>query len=635
MKEFYTAKDLIGILDFSKNTIYKYLEEGKIESKRVGKGGYRIPRAEVEKWLGEDKEKNEGKLSNGSIQLETKVERIIEQVDRDKKREGSEYWLGLSRIAKSKVDLFDWLVFLMTIMVSLTLFLLPVYFYQIKLGEMVWLVYLFRGLFLISGIFHLIFSVNKEEQYGLYLGINFWLAIMFLILGLGSWWMGENCGTVLYGAMFLVLSARAFKKETIPAVCFIWLVFVIDLMTSLLLSLEKVQVVVVTDRWYLWMLAFLLSFLALIFSLRSVKGDKKLFRLIMFLQGGSFLWMAMRQVEVGIWDRVFAYMVVGAMAFLFAYEEIFVSRVRRSKKKLIWMFVYTMIVLLTGILTMSVIRKVFRSMTESDLSRRSKIVAVETGDFLDHAKEGLIVLSKNKLMQTSSERGDVETIGELIKGLVDFSEEIERMGVHDKEGVLMTVYPYVEPDPVGVDFSLREYFQKAKAGEMYVSNLFQARIVGDPWVTMVSVPVYSDQGDFVGVLFGSLDMDELGERVGVHKKTKKGSVIVFDDNGRILVDTSEEWQFKEVEDKYGEILFDGRVEEHFSEDWSEDMNLKLRVYRRAGDYDHGVVLEESVDELEEKMIEILLLIIAITAIVLFGGIGWILEQKNEDRKRRK
>ena len=53
MKAFYTPKELIQILGFSKNTIYRYLEEGKINSNRVGKGSFRIPASEVEKWLGE------------------------------------------------------------------------------------------------------------------------------------------------------------------------------------------------------------------------------------------------------------------------------------------------------------------------------------------------------------------------------------------------------------------------------------------------------------------------------------------------------------------------------------------------------------------------------------------------------
>ena len=63
MKKFYTPKELIQLLGFSKNTIYRYLEEGKIKSTRMGKGSFRIPASEVEKWLGENLTPTETKVS--------------------------------------------------------------------------------------------------------------------------------------------------------------------------------------------------------------------------------------------------------------------------------------------------------------------------------------------------------------------------------------------------------------------------------------------------------------------------------------------------------------------------------------------------------------------------------------------
>jgi|SRR3989344_3142024 len=49
----YTVKEVARLLGFSTNTIYKYLDEGKIKSIRLGKEGrFRIPQKEVVKLLG-------------------------------------------------------------------------------------------------------------------------------------------------------------------------------------------------------------------------------------------------------------------------------------------------------------------------------------------------------------------------------------------------------------------------------------------------------------------------------------------------------------------------------------------------------------------------------------------------------
>ena len=49
----YTVKEVARLLGFSTNTIYKYLDEGKIKSTRLGEEGrFRIPQKEVAKLLG-------------------------------------------------------------------------------------------------------------------------------------------------------------------------------------------------------------------------------------------------------------------------------------------------------------------------------------------------------------------------------------------------------------------------------------------------------------------------------------------------------------------------------------------------------------------------------------------------------
>ncbi len=630
MKEFYTAKDLIEILDFSKNTIYKYLEEGKIKGNRVGKGGYRVPRAEVEKWLNQGRSKSVNRL--------TEVDEVEKETSRAEKRTiGRErdfnHWAELVNVgSKNKIDLFDGLVFLLTMMVSLAFFLLPIHFYQAKFKEILWLIYLFRVVFLLSGVLYLVVKIIEDKREKWYLMINFWLASMFLVLAIGSWQIGGNYGTVLYTSMSLVLLMRGFKRKCAPVVCFVCLLFMVGLGLNLISVLGNGQIMVILmDKWYLWVLAFLIPPLALIFALRSLKRDRKLFKGLLFLQGGIFLWLAMGMVGLGVWNEVFAYIVIGVMAFLFPFEEMFKMKVGRGKKRLLQAFIYAGAVLMIGGLAMAITRNVFRSMSKNDLLERSEIVMINTEEFFEHSKEELTVLAKNELLQNLMENeGGEESINELVKAVVDSSREIQLIGVYDQDGIMMTLYPYAVPSPVGVDFSLREYFERAKAGEVYVSNLIQLRLAGNPWATVVSAPVYNEEGKFIGIVAGSLDVDKLRDMIGVQQRTEEGATVVFDGDGRILVDTSGRWLYEEVGNKFEEILFEGVVIEHFNEEWDSDNGeyLELGIYRNIKDCNYGIVIEEPVEESEERMVEVLLPIIGMIMIVLFGGLGWILDKKN-------
>ena len=59
MDNIYTVKEAAKILGFSTNTIYKYLEEGKIKAARgQEQGRYRIPKQSLEAFLGQPLDTN-------------------------------------------------------------------------------------------------------------------------------------------------------------------------------------------------------------------------------------------------------------------------------------------------------------------------------------------------------------------------------------------------------------------------------------------------------------------------------------------------------------------------------------------------------------------------------------------------
>lgn len=51
MKKFYSVKEAAGILGFSTNTVYKYLDDGKLKGRRLGRGRFKIPYDELAPYI--------------------------------------------------------------------------------------------------------------------------------------------------------------------------------------------------------------------------------------------------------------------------------------------------------------------------------------------------------------------------------------------------------------------------------------------------------------------------------------------------------------------------------------------------------------------------------------------------------
>ena len=52
MEKTYSVKEASKLLGYSTNSVYSFLKDGDIKSVRIGKGKFRIPQSEIDKFLG-------------------------------------------------------------------------------------------------------------------------------------------------------------------------------------------------------------------------------------------------------------------------------------------------------------------------------------------------------------------------------------------------------------------------------------------------------------------------------------------------------------------------------------------------------------------------------------------------------
>src|SRR3990172_2537397 len=104
-KKTYTVKEVSDLLGFSTNTVYKYLDEGKIKATRLGKEGrFRISADEINRLVPESRET----VSPQAVDIPASG------------------LLGLPRIMNAP-SLFDWFTSVLAVTLGASEFLFPVY----------------------------------------------------------------------------------------------------------------------------------------------------------------------------------------------------------------------------------------------------------------------------------------------------------------------------------------------------------------------------------------------------------------------------------------------------------------------------------------------------------------------------
>jgi len=104
--------------------------------------------------------------------------------------------------------------------------------------------------------------------------------------------------------------------------------------------------------------------------------------------------------------------------------------------------------------------------------------------------------------------------------------------VLDAAGVPMT-----EP---GHNVADRDYFRRALAGDVYISDAFRGRAFGSDAIVAISAPIRDGTGRVRGVLEGSLDLQEFRQFGSDYATLEGASISVLDRLGRIVYSSSPE-----------------------------------------------------------------------------------------------
>ncbi|TCO69695.1 methyl-accepting chemotaxis protein [Marinisporobacter balticus] len=112
-------------------------------------------------------------------------------------------------------------------------------------------------------------------------------------------------------------------------------------------------------------------------------------------------------------------------------------------------------------------------------------------------------------------------------------EVFEAIILSDKDG------KYANTNGQGGNLKDREYFQKVMTGQSAVSNPVISKTTGNP-IVVIAVPIKDDNGNIIGLIGGTVNLDYITKVVNTEKLGKTGYAYMIDQEGLVMAHPKKE-----------------------------------------------------------------------------------------------
>lgn len=178
-------------------------------------------------------------------------------------------------------------------------------------------------------------------------------------------------------------------------------------------------------------------------------------------------------------------------------------------------------------------RNIIAESVTKDMSESAVNSASDIGDWLEARKSELTLLSVVPVVQS----GNPEEMVHLMANAVKANNLYRAIGYAGLTG------KFINSAGMPGNIGEREYFRQALQGEIAMSNLLVSNTGNNALVIMIAVPVKSE-GKVVGVLFGSIGVETLTNKVLAVKKGQTGYSFVMQEDGLVTIHPNKDMAMK-------------------------------------------------------------------------------------------
>ena len=553
MKKIYSVSKTAKILGYSTNSIYGFLKEGLINSVRIGKGKFRIPEKEIEKFEG-----NKG----GKKTIESKK---MPAADQDVFLPSS--LLPPPRPGKSLSDLsgesflhtfslwlvervgfptlFDWLISLTSIVLGMSLFLYSNQQEVLSLGRLsLWLNPIRLGM--IFGGLGLILASMIQEEVGRLVNLTnifrYFLGAAFLGLSGVLLSGGDVDGFLIHGLFGLVILIEALSGVESST---LYMFYVFGLLISVFIALNFFpdssgkSMIILGLKSVLGGLGWLLSLLVLVLITSGLYGffwNKRFLKNISFVYGLMLCGLALYYGIENYWSKAFAVLMAGLIGMALPFWESFKARLVTERTLVFKVFGSVLVSFILMIFMIAAVQGTLISNANRGIAEKAEFAQVELSRTIDSLTQGATDLSKNEVFINALVRSQSKELANQLKFLLLGRTEVAIAGVIDAKGKPIASYP-AATTLGSFSFADAGFFRSTlNTGKTYVSVTLEDFIEGINNVILIAVPTVDTKNVVSGVLVVAVSGVNLSselQRVG--DSTLEQEIVAIGEEGKIVV----------------------------------------------------------------------------------------------------
>lgn len=648
MSRTYTVKQVAEALGFSTNTVYKYLDEGKIKATRLGKEGrFRIPEKEVISLLGLkgenpeiaailDESKNRIESENQSASRSSVIPARfagasgseLDSPEADDNEESYEDKLFLlTKVANP--DLFDWFLALTAIFVGVAYLLFPLHSQSILLEPYRgWLLFL-KITLIVFGIGLIFFDVFVSQK-RIYHQFLIRIPLFLCFLGLTAvFYLSEGLWTASYFiilAFFSLIPAILTKHYTFK---FFLFVHVLIVLSGIVWAKNPTAYFFADIRDFIEAYPGLFEVLltagsSIVFavSLYGKIKSRPLFVLASFFTAGIFFLVAANFINDQFWNKAVVAILVSAFCLIIPFADRFDSLSKFTRKDVYVSFPWLFSILVVGILVILYTQQSYKTFVFKESQKRVATAANLVDSYIWDGVKYVGNLSQNNELITllTSVKKDPQKLEELTKSMHQGATTLKRIVVVDSQGQALAAYPYGDRLGTNVNVSDREYFKQAKlTKKTIISDALQGRMFNNTTV-VIAAAVLSDEGEFLGMVLGGVDTSTLEEKLSKLEFDTTGTFVLADQTKTLIIHQDKTFLGQKV--KNNSALM--RAVEGSSgqkEGYSEKGELSLQFYAPVRSLGWGIVAQQPV---AEALRNSSVISFTIFLVILLAGVGTLL-----------
>ncbi len=568
MEKSYSVKEASKLLGYSMNSVYSFLKDGSIKSVRIGKGKFRIPQSEIDKFLvvSPNSEKNSGTVSVEKVESKIAVEEMVSEAKKEAyPNDSGTLILPVPRPGKSLEELggekpltvlklwfeervaiprlFDWFISLSSIILGISMFLhtkqvdvLLVGRYSMWFGPI-------RISLMLSGL-GLIVADMIQEEFLRYRSLSNYFRAVLVATYAGLAWIlllgADIDGFAIYGLFavaILIEAAFAVKSSTA------YMVYIQSFLIATALiffyypadpSLSAIGggLVQILDG-YKWLWLVVVGFLVSV-TLYGFFWEKKVLKTYSAFCGMLLIILALYFANSNYWDRAFFVLIAGMIGMIEPIWETFKLKFQTDRPMVFRMFGIILMFFSLVVVLISITQSILMEDANRNLAEKSDFGRILINNTVDDGFSALDGIAQNPLFQNAFKARDSEGMDSFTKAIFRNNVDLGVVVALDNKGEAVSSYPY-SSNILRQNYS-RDIFFRNTIGEIrYFSRTIEPLGGVSETSIIIATPIVEKGSVVIGAMLATIDLNSLGDRLSeITAPALDQKVMLIDGEGRWL-----------------------------------------------------------------------------------------------------